>query len=103
MGAQRIERSGLRSEMIPICLAAVPAGVRDALLCCPSPASVAGDEAPSIGTVIGVVGITIVLGSPVAPVVPIIGESLAAGVGEAVALRTSAMACAVASSPPRAA
>jgi hypothetical protein len=55
-----------------------------------------------MGTVTGVVGMTIVLVSPVAPAVPIIDEALVAGVGEAVALRTSAMACAVTSSPPRA-
>jgi hypothetical protein len=56
-----------------------------------------------MGTVTGVAGAMIVLVPPAASVVPIAGEALGAGVGEAVARRTSAMACAVASSPPRAA
>jgi hypothetical protein len=45
-----------------------------------------------MGTVTGVVGTMIVLVPSVAPVVPIAGEALAAGVCEVVALRTSAMA-----------
>lgn len=99
MGAQRIERSGLRSETIPIGFAVAPACVRDAPPCCPMPASVAGDEtAPpviSAGTVAGAAGMTIVLVPPAASVVPIAGEALAAGDGVAVAPRTSAIACAV--------
>src|SRR5262245_33523132 len=104
MGAQRIDRSGLRSETIPTGFAAAPACDRDAPPCCPVAISVAGDEtaAPSMGTVTGVAGAMMVLVPPAASVVPLAGEALGAGVGEAVAWRTSAIACAVASSPPRA-
>ncbi len=56
-----------------------------------------------MGTVIGVVGTTIVLVSPFASDVPIAGCALAAGAGVAVAPRTSAIACAVTLSGSRAA
>src|SRR5262249_11605934 len=95
VGAQRIDRSELRSEMIPICFAAAPVCVRDAPLCCPAPASAAGDDAPSMGMVTGVVGTIIVLVPPAVSVVLIAGETLGTGAGAAVAPRTSAIACAV--------
>src|SRR5262249_50057631 len=94
VGAQRIDRSELRSDTIPIGFAA-PVCVLDAPLCCPAPASVAGDDAPSMGTVTGVVGTIIVLVPPAVSVVPIAGEALGEGVGAAVAPRTSAIAWAV--------
>src|SRR5262245_1202608 len=94
VGAQRIDRSELRSETIPIDFDA-PVCVLDAPLWCPEPASVAGDDAPSIGTVTGVVGTMIVLVPPVVSVVPIAGDALVEGVEALVTPRTSAIAWAV--------